>query len=200
MLKRRPNQALHLTDAGAAHLATDCITDAALATLCANVDELGRVYGKTMNDKEFTDYWTALVNKKYHSTPADLSRDERIFYCANTFRGSVPRSGLVGYFENNECDVIRDAHVAIAVLGLPDVLRLLEEAQTIILNGNPLPETDQYLNLYDFSLPEEEVYKAMDDLDEKVQDIQNQLYLQNQAIYDALCRFADERSLRAPKG
>lgn len=153
-----------------------------------------------MTEKEFTDYWTTLVKKKYHSTPVELSRDERIFYCANIFRGSVPRSGLIGYFENNECDVIRDAHVALAVLGLPDALRLLEQAQSIILNGNPLPETDQYLTLFDDRLPEEEVAKAMDELDEKARDIQNQIYLQNQAIYDALCRFADERSLRAPKG
>jgi len=153
-----------------------------------------------MTDKQFTDYWTTLVEKKYHSTCAKFSRDERIFYSANIFRGVVPRSGLIGYFENNECDVIRDAHLALAVLDLPDALKLLEEAQSIILNGNPLPETDQYLTLYDFSLPEEEVYKAMDDLDEKVQDVQSQIYLQNQVIYDALCRFADERGLGVAKG
>lgn len=149
-----------------------------------------------MTDEEFSDYWSFLVKKKH----ATLSIDERVFYAANILRGSVPRSGLMGYFENTECNVIRDASDALATLSLPETQRLLQDAQTIVLNGAPLPETDQRLSLYDDSLTEEEFARAMDDLDEKVSDIQSQLYSQDQAIFDALCRFADERQLRALRG
>jgi hypothetical protein len=153
-----------------------------------------------MADEEFGDYWAFLVAKKHRSTNAALSTDERMFYAANMFRGSVPRSGLIGYFENTECDVIRDAHHALAALGLPEALMLLQDAQRIILNGGPLPETGQFVTLFDYDLPEEELTQAMDDLDEKVRDVQSQLYLQDKAIFDSLCRFADERDLRVPKG
>lgn len=152
-----------------------------------------------MTDKEFIDYWTYLVKKKY-STKAALSTDERVFYAANIFRGSVPRSGLIGYFENTECDVIRDAHQALVTLGLSEALRLLHDAEKIVLNGAPLPETDQCVSLFDYDLPEKELELAMDELDNKVSDIQEQLYLQDQPIFDALCRFADEKRLRVPKG
>ena len=150
-----------------------------------------------MTAEEFSDYWSFLVEKKY-STKAALSSDERVFYAANIFRGSVPRSGLIGYFENTECDVIRDTNHALATLGLPEALRLLKDAQIIVLNGAPLPETDQWVTLFDESLPDEELEQAMDDLDKRVSDTQNQLYLQDQAIFDSLCRFADERSLCIP--
>ncbi len=152
-----------------------------------------------MTDKEFTDYWTYLVKKKY-STKAALSSDERVFYAANIFRGSVPRSGLIGYFENTKCDVIRDAHQALVTLGLSEAVRLLQDAQKIVLHGAPLPETDQCISLFDYDLPEEELELAMNDLDSRVSEIQHQLYLQDQAIFDSLCRFADEKRLRAPKG
>jgi hypothetical protein len=152
-----------------------------------------------MTDKEFADYWAFLVEKKF-STKAALSSDERAFYAANIFRGSIPRSGLIGYFENTECDVIRDAHDALAMLDLTDALKLLQDAQKTVLNGAPLPETDQCLTLFDDNLSEEELELAMDELDKRVGDIQNELYLQDQAIFDSLCRFADERSLHVPTG
>jgi hypothetical protein len=152
-----------------------------------------------MTDQEFEEYWAFLVRKK-HSAKAALSSDERTFYAANIFRGSVPRSGLIGYFENTECDVIRDAHHALARLDLREALKLLQDAQRIVFNGQPLPDTDQCPVLFDYELPEAEIAKAMDDLDERVGDIQNQLYLQDQPIFDALCQFADEKSLGVPKG
>lgn len=151
-----------------------------------------------MTDEQFSDYWKSLVDKRY-SKKEPLSSDERVFYSANIFRGSVPRSGLIGYFENTECDVIRDAHHALTVLDLPDAARLLQDAQRIALNGNPLPETNECMSLVDEDLPEEEQDEAMEELEEKLQAIQEQLYLQNQAIFDALCRFADERGLAGPK-
>ncbi len=152
-----------------------------------------------MTDEEFSTYWSFLVEKRHAATEA-LSRDERVFYVANIFRGSVSRSGLTGYFESTECDVIRDADHALATLGLPEAQRLLQDAQKIVLNGAPLPETDQCLSLYDDSLTEEEFARAMDELEEKLGEIQRQLYAQDQAIVEALCRFADERQLRAPRG
>jgi hypothetical protein len=152
-----------------------------------------------MTDREFEDYWAYLVEKK-HSANAALSSDERLFYATNVFRGSVPRSGLIGYFENTECDVIRDAHHALAALGLHEVLKLLQDAQSIVLNGHPLPDTDQCPVLFDYDLPEADLVKAMDDLDERVGAIQKQLYLQDQPIFDALCRFAGEKNLAVPKG
>lgn len=153
-----------------------------------------------MTDQEFADYWTFLVEKEHRSTYAGLSRDERVFYALNFFRGSVPRSGLIAYFENTECVVIQNAHHALSHLGLTDALKLLQDAQRIILKGDPLPETDQCVTLFDYDLPEEELDKAMNDLGESVRDVQDSLYRQDQAIFDALCRFADENGLRVPKG
>ena len=150
-----------------------------------------------MTDEDFADYWTFLVKRKQESTYDDLLEDERIFYAANIFRGSVLRSGLIGYFENTECEVIRGTHHALSMLGLSDALKLLQDSQRIILKGDPLPETDQFVTLFNYDLPEEEVEKAMDDLDRLVQDVQDQLYLQDQAIFDSLCRFADQRKLHA---
>ena len=91
-----------------------------------------------MTDEEFADYWSYLVEKMQTSTYNGLSKDERVFYSANILRGSVPRSGVVGYFENTECDVIRDAHHALSTLGLTNALKLLQDAQRIILEGDPL--------------------------------------------------------------
>jgi hypothetical protein len=85
-----------------------------------------------MTDKEFEDYWAYLVEKR-HSAKAALSCDERVFYAANLLRGSVPRDGLIGYFENTECDAIREAHHALATLGVPEALRLLQAAQEIVV-------------------------------------------------------------------
>jgi hypothetical protein len=153
-----------------------------------------------MTDEEFSDYWGYLVEKMQTSTYDGLSKDEKVFYSVNILRGSVPRSGVVGYFENTECDAIRDAHHALSTLGLTNALRLLQDAQRIILKGDPLPETDQFVTLVDDELPEEAFEKAMDDLDERVRDVQNLLCLEDQAMFDSLCRFADERSLSAPKG
>lgn len=152
-----------------------------------------------MSDEEFEAYWSSLVKKKY-STEDALSDDERIFYAANLFRGSVPRSGLIGYFENTECDVIRDAHRALAALGLIEALRLLTDAQQIVLNGEPLPETEQLLTLLDDDLPEEEYEQAMDELDERVAEIEKLLCLQDEAIFDSLCDFAKEKRLGVSGG
>lgn len=152
-----------------------------------------------MTDKQFADYWASLVEKK-HSAKVELSSDERLFYAANVLRGSVQRSGLIGYFENTEANVIHDAHHALAMLGLSEVLRLLQEGQKIVLNGQLLFESEQCVAFFDYDLPEEELEKAIDDLDKKVRGIQDQLYLQDRAFFDSLCRFADERSLGIPKG
>lgn len=152
-----------------------------------------------MTDHEFEDYWFFLVKKK-HSAEMPLSSDERIFYSANMLRGSVPRSGLIGYFENTSCDVIRDAHESLVRLKLHEALKLLQDAQRIVMNGHPLPETDQCLTLYDDNLSEADLEKTMDDLDDRVSDIEDQLLLQDEPIYEALCRFADEKNLCESKG
>lgn len=147
-----------------------------------------------MTDEEFSTFWTFLVDKKFRKQAA-LTDDERIFYAANLFRGSVPRSGVLGYFENNTCDEIRDAHHALQVLVLAGPLRLLQQAQHIVLRGEPLPDSDEFVTLYDEDLSEEEYAEAMDELDEKVADIQEQILTHYQPIFEALCRFADERNL-----
>lgn len=152
-----------------------------------------------MTDQEFADYWTSLVEKK-HSTKALLSPDERLFYAANIFRGSVPRSGLIGYFENTEWGVIREAHQALESLGLHEARRLLGEAEEIVLAGARQPAAHERLTLFDDDLSEDEFEQAMVDLENRVSEIQNQVYRQDQAIFDALCRFAEEKSLRAPQG
>jgi len=152
-----------------------------------------------MTDEEFSAYWSFLVQKK-HAVMQTLSSDETVFYAANVFRGSLSDSGLTGYFENTECDVIRDADNALATLGLSEAQRLLQDALKIVFKGAPMPDTDQYLSLYEDSLDEEDFARAMDELEEKLGEIESRLQSQDHAICDALCRFADERQLRAPRG
>ena len=148
-----------------------------------------------MTDEQFADYWRYLVEKVNRSTYHGLSKDERVFYSANILRGSVPRSGLVGYFENTECNVIRDVKHSLSTLGLSEVLKLIQDAEAVILRGNSLPETDQFLELFDEGLPAEELENAMDELDENVRDIERRLCLEDQALFEVLCRFADEKCL-----
>lgn len=147
-----------------------------------------------MNDQQFQDYWTWLVDKK-HAANATLSHDERVFYAANVLRGCVSGGGLLTYFENTSADDIRDAHHALATLGLSDALQLLQAAQAMILNGRELPAGDTCLSLYDEDLSEEQVEQAMEELDEKVAVVQDKFVEQDDAIFDALCRFAAENAL-----
>lgn len=152
-----------------------------------------------MTEQEFGDYWTYLIDKKYQPGNASLSEDERVFYAANSFRGSVPRSGLIGYFDDTECAEIWDAQRALAQLGLTEALQLLEAALRVVLHNQPLPNTQEFIKLFDDALSEEEFERANEELDAQMQDLQEQLYLQDVPIYDALFRFADEKQLRAPQ-
>lgn len=61
-----------------------------------------------MTDKEFSEYWSKVVDKKF-SNKQFLSKEENVFYVVNCLRGAIPRSSLVGYLENVEASEVRDA-------------------------------------------------------------------------------------------
>lgn len=150
-----------------------------------------------MTDSEFAEYWTSLVRKKQLASYHGLSTDERIFYAANLLRGSVPRSGLIGYFENTDFDSIRDVEPALRVLGLGELLRILEDARRIVLQDREVVQSDRFLTLFDEHLSEEEEELARERLDECLRDFEERFNAQDRLFFDALCRFADSRNLRA---
>ena len=147
-----------------------------------------------MSSDAFASFWDSLVDKRFDAE-VDLSKDERLIYAANLLRGAVLESGLAGYFLETEANEIRDAHEALQVLALAEPLRLLQQAQEIALNGAPLPESDETLTLFDEDLSEDEYEAAIDDLGERLAPIQDQLLMQDDAIFDTINRFAIEKGL-----
>ncbi len=147
-----------------------------------------------MSIEAFGSFWDALVDKRFGADTV-LSKEERLIYAANLLRGAVLESGLVGYFLETEANEIRDTHEALRSLDLAEPLRLLQQAQEIALNGAPLPDSDETLTLFDEDLSEDEYEAAIDDLGERLAPIQDQLLLQDDAIFDAINRFAIEKGL-----
>lgn len=118
-----------------------------------------------------------------------------MFYAANVLRGSVPRSGFLGYFENHSGDDIRAAHEALRKMKLENVLLLLEQAQRIVMHGRPLPEGSEPIELLSTDVSEEAYAAAMDELDVAVTPIQESFYECDERIFDAICKFADQYGL-----
>jgi hypothetical protein len=149
----------------------------------------------SMTDKDFEILWRRLVSKKHGKPPVALTKAERLFYAANWLRGSVPRSGFIGYFDNSTGDDIRDAHEALALMGLDKSLVLLQKAQALILGDTPLPAAAGRVSVFADDLSEEEHGKSSDKLDLAIQPIEESFYECDDIIFQALSRFADQHKL-----
>ena len=148
-----------------------------------------------MNEEQFGDLWMRLVKAK-HAVPAQpLTRQEQLFYAANSLRGCVPRSGFVAYFENSSGDEVRDAYEALRIMQLDDVLALLERAQQIVLRDQLLPEGDGEIVVLSLDVNEDAYWVEMDKLDIAVDDVQESFYECDEKFFDALCWFAERNGL-----
>jgi hypothetical protein len=148
-----------------------------------------------MNDAQFEALWNDLVDKKYEQPAGALTKQERLFFAANMLRGSVPRSGFIGYFENSSGDDLRDAHEALRIMRLDDILKLLERAQQIVLRDQPLPVGDDLIEVFPADLTEEAAEKASDELDAALRAVQESFYKCDDRFFEALCKFADDNGL-----
>jgi hypothetical protein len=96
-----------------------------------------------MTEKDFNALWTNLVERSHKAAGPPLSEDERRFYGVNLLRGSVPRSGFIGYFENWSTSEIDAAHEGLRALRLLPVL-----AQNTVLGGRPLPKDSSRIAVF----------------------------------------------------
>jgi|GEM_PF-2085337 hypothetical protein len=153
-----------------------------------------------MTDADFTAFWKYLVSKKYGNPPSPLTENERLFYGANWLRGSVPRSGFIGYFENSTGDDIKAAHEALRSMQLKDGLFLLQRAQYLVLGDRPLKIGSEQIDVFPEELTGKEREKASDELDRALRPIEEAFYKLDDDIYEALCTFADQHGLFRPNG
>src|SRR5687768_1712027 len=109
-----------------------------------------------MTEEDFNALWTNLVKRSHKADGPPLSEHERRFYAVNLLRGSVPRSGFIGYFENWSALEIAAAHEGLRTLGLLPVLAVLERAQSTVLGGRPLPGDSSAIEVFPNSLTDEE--------------------------------------------
>jgi hypothetical protein len=152
-----------------------------------------------MTEEDFNALWTDLVKRSHATDRHTLSEQERHFYAVNLLRGSVPRSGFIGYFENWSGSQIADAHKGLQALRLLSVLSLLEKAQNTVFEGRPLSKDSSPNRIFPDSLTDEEYEKESDRIDEAVTPIQEEFYQHDIEIWNALCDYADAHKL-TPKG
>ncbi|PQO26000.1 hypothetical protein C5Y96_21350 [Blastopirellula marina] len=149
-----------------------------------------------MQEEDFDILWANLVERSYKPGSAALSECEWNFYAVNLLRGSVPRSGFIGYFENFTGQEILDAHAGLKALGLDSVLALLEKAEAVVLGGKPILPSASPLEIIPSSLTEEEYEQAIDRMDEALGPVSEAFYAQEESIWNALCQYADENNLK----
>lgn len=151
-----------------------------------------------MTEDEFEAIWTNLVERSHNPDGPPLSQPERCFYTVNLLRGSVPRSGFIGYFENCTGPEIAAAHQGLRALGLQSTLDLLDQAQHVVLAGKPLPEDDSPIEIFPDSMTEEEFETESERIDEAVAPIEQEFYSHDEAIWNALCDYAESHQLKPP--
>ena len=149
-----------------------------------------------MIEEEFEKLWHRLVKQVHGPNPIALTKHERLFYAANWLRGSIPRSGLYVYFDTSTGDDVRDAREALQLMGLDDVVALLDRAVPIALRNQPLPVGNSPIELVSRELSDEAYAQAMNDLDAALGPVQDLFYECEDKIFDAICRFADQHGLR----
>lgn len=149
-----------------------------------------------MNEEDFDVLWANLVERSFQPGSVPLSQCERNFYAVNLLRGSVPRSGFLGYFENFSGQEILATHAGLKALGLDLVLSLLEKAETIVFGDQPIPPSESPMEIIPASLTEDKYEQAMARLDEALDPVTEEFYAQEERIWDAMCKYADENDLK----
>lgn len=152
-----------------------------------------------MTDNDFDALWRNLVERSHRSGSSPLTENERHFYAVNLLRGSVPRSGFIGYFENWKIAEIMAAYEGLRALNLESVLVLLERAQEVVLGGRPLPKDTTSLTIVSHSLSEEDYERESNRIESALSPIEEAFCQLEEEIWAALCTYADHHHLK-PKG
>jgi len=148
-----------------------------------------------MTETDFESLWKSLVTRTHGTDGPPLSKHERDFYAVNLLRGSVPRSGFIGYFENWSGAEIADAYEGLRALRLQSVLALLEEAARIVLGDRPLPSDASCITVFPDSLTDAEYEQASSRMDEALGPIEAKFCEHDEEIWNALCDYADAHQL-----
>jgi Domain of unknown function (DUF4375) len=153
-----------------------------------------------MTDDAFDALWSNLVERSHRTGGIPLTEDERHFYAVNLLRGSVPRSGFIGYFENWKTSGILAAHTGLRALNLDAARTLLEKAQEVALDGRPLPKDATSLTIVSHTLSEEEYERESDRIEAALSPFEDAFCELDDEIWAALCEFAARHELKPKKG
>lgn len=150
---------------------------------------------KHMNEENFEILWSRLV-AVFHKEPKKLTHEEFIFYSVNSLRGSVPRSGFIGFFENNNVSVITAAHKGLAEMNLTNIAALLNRAQQIAIGNKRLPSDGSYIEVVPRD-SEEEYEKESERLEHALYDVESAFYKYDDVLWDALGEYARKHQLES---
>ncbi len=150
-----------------------------------------------MEPDDFERLWTNLVDRKYGKTGEPLDESEELLYALNLFAGGVPRSGMIGYFENSTGKEILDAKSALKIIGLESHIKILEDAQRILMVGRTLARTEEQIEIVASDLSEEEYEAHSEQLDRKIASVEEAFEAIEDALYDGIDRLIETRGITA---
>ena len=151
-----------------------------------------------MEDADFERLWTNLVDRKYKKVGEPLNEDEQLLYALNLFAGGVPRSGMIGYFENSTGKEIHDAKAALTVLGMEPHRKIIDDAQAILMDGKALACSDEQVEVVPGNLSEEEYEAYSERLENEIEPVEERFYAIEDDLYDGIDRFIEMRGITAP--
>jgi Domain of unknown function (DUF4375) len=151
-----------------------------------------------MKDSDFEKLWMNLVDRKYKKTGEPLNENEQLLYALNLFAGGVPRSGMIGYFENSTGKDIHDAKAALTVLGMEPHRRIIDDAQDILMDGRPLPSTDDQVEIIPRGLSKEEYEEYSERLESMIAPVEDRFEALEDDLYDGIDRFIEISGITAP--
>ena len=151
-----------------------------------------------MEDADFERLWANLVDRKYKKTGEPLNESEQLLYALNLFAGGVPRSGMIGYFENSSGKEIHDAKAALTALGMESHRKIIDDAEAILLDGKALPSSEDQVEVIPRDLSEEEYEAYSERLDTEIEPVEERFYAIEDDLYDGIDRFIEMRGITAP--
>ena len=150
-----------------------------------------------MEDADFERLWTNLVDRRYGKTGEPLNESEELLYALNLFAGGVPRSGMIGYFENSTGKEIHDAKAALTVLGMESHRRIIDDAQEILMEGKALPSSDVQIEIIPRDLSEEEYEAYSERLENKIAPVEERFEAIEDDLYDGIDRLIEIKGITA---
>lgn len=149
-----------------------------------------------MEDDEFERLWVSLVERKHGKSGEPLCESEELLYALNFFAGSVPRSGMIGYFENSSGKEILAAKEALKILELDVVLKVLEDAQRVLMGERALVAVEEPIEVIPHDLDEEQYEKYSEDLEGRIAPVEEEFEAVEDVLNEGIDRFIEMRRIR----